>query len=152
MCNLKSCIRSWFHVHNAEHMRKGLAGTQAGASIPLRQWCISPLFQISILPPKKISVSWNFFPILPFPKKNFNFYPPKFLMIFLVINHKSQISPYFENFPPVLEKFNCFLNTLCVFRFPFPLLWPWCIYASPNARTGRPWPMYGSTLMATSEH
>jgi len=20
-----------------------------------------------------------------------------------------------------------------------PLLWPWCIYASPNARTGRPW-------------
>jgi len=21
----------------------------------------------------------------------------------------------------------------------FPLLWPWCIYASPNARTGRPW-------------
>jgi len=27
-------------------------------------------------------------------------------------------------------------NTLCVFRFP--LVWPWCIYASYNALTGRP--------------
>ena len=47
------------------------------------------------------------------------------------------ISPTFKNFPPVLEKFTCFLHTLCV-SFS-PLLWPWCIYASPNARTGRPW-------------
>ena len=38
--------------------------------------------------------------------------------------------------PPVLRKFTCFLHTLRVF-FP-PLLWPWCIYASPNARTGCP--------------
>ena len=46
-------------------------------------------------------------------------------------------SPTLKNVPPVLEKFTCFLHTLCVFRFP--LLWPWCIYASPNARTGRFW-------------
>jgi len=48
----------------------------------------------------------------------------------------SPFPPYFHKFPPVSEKFTCFLHTLCVFRFP--LLWPWCIYASPNARTGRP--------------
>ena len=30
-----------------------------------------------------------------------------------------------------------FLQTFCDFRFP--LLWPWCINASHNARTGRPW-------------
>ena len=38
--------------------------------------------------------------------------------------------------PLFSKKSNTFLHTLCVFRFP--LLWPWCIYASPNARTGRP--------------
>src|SRR6218665_1621006 len=58
--------------------------------------------------------------------------------LFLVIGHKFRISPsiflgsvhfppvhencYFrstlKNFPPVLEKFTCFLHTLCVFRFP----------------------------------
>ena len=43
-------------------------------------------------------------------------------------------SPLLLQFPPVLGKFTCFLHTLRVF---FPLLCPWCIYASPNARTGR---------------
>ena len=38
-------------------------------------------------------------------------------------------------FPSVLHKFTCFLLTLRVFRFP--RLLPWCIYALPNARTGR---------------
>src|SRR6218665_2981696 len=58
--------------------------------------------------------------------------------LFLVIDHKFRISPLFslfqyisllfrenyyfpptlKNFPPVLEKFTCFLHTLCVFRFP----------------------------------
>jgi len=41
-------------------------------------------------------------------------------------------------FPPVLHKFTCFLHTFYVY-FVSPLLWPWCICASPNARTGRPW-------------
>jgi len=44
--------------------------------------------------------------------------------------------PYFHKFPPVFGKFTSFL-ILSVY-FP-PLLWPWCMYASPNARTGRPW-------------
>src|SRR6218665_1994866 len=57
---------------------------------------------------------------------------------FLVIDHKFQISPLFSlfqyisplfrenysfpptltNFPPLLDKFTCFLHTLRVFRFP----------------------------------
>src|SRR6218665_893914 len=56
----------------------------------------------------------------------------------LVIDHKFRISPLFSvfqyisplfgenyyfppplnNFPPILEKFTCFLRTLCVFPFP----------------------------------
>jgi len=69
--------------------------------------------------------------------------------LFLVVDHKFQYtsplfreifySPYFDKFPPVFEKFPCFLHTLCVLRSP--LLWRWCIYASPNARTGRLWLM-----------
>jgi len=43
--------------------------------------------------------------------------------------------PYFFKFPPWFRKFACFLRTLC--NFPH-ILWPWCIYASHNARTGRP--------------
>ena len=44
-----------------------------------------------------------------------------------------------QNLPPVFVKFTCFLHNLCVFRFP--LVWPWCIYASHNAHrsTGRLW-------------
>jgi len=49
------------------------------------------------------------------------------------------IPPALENFPLVLENFTCFSRTFVY--FVSPLLWPWCIYASPNARTGRPWLM-----------
>ena len=73
--------------------------------------------------------------ILPLPEKFLDFHPPKFLMtfLFLVIDHKFRISPIFpvsvhflpvsrkllfpptfKNFLPVLEKFTCFLHTLCV--------------------------------------
>ncbi len=45
--------------------------------------------------------------------------------------------PALTNFPPVFGKFISVLHALRVIFFP--LLWPWCIYASPNARTGRPW-------------
>ena len=51
--------------------------------------------------------------------------------------------PTFINFSPVFGKFTCFLHTLCVFRFP--LLLPWCIYTSHNARTGRPYRVSAST-------
>jgi len=82
---------------------------------------------------------------------------PLFWWPFLVINHKFQISPLFSlfqyisspvsrkllfpptftNFPSVLEKLTCFY--ILFVYFVAPLIWPWCIYASPNARTGRPW-------------
>ena len=84
----------------------------------------------------------------------FYFHPQKFLMtFFLVIDSKFRIPPifavsvhsplsekiiiclYFLKFPPDLVKFT-FFYILCVFHFP--LVWPWCIYASHNARTGRP--------------
>src|SRR6218665_1731735 len=74
-----------------------------------------------------------------FSRKFLHYHPPKFLMTFyLVVNHKFRISPLFslfqyispcfakiiispftlKNFPPVFQKFTCFLHTLCVFRFP----------------------------------
>ena len=66
-------------------------------------------------------------------------FPPIFAVSvhFPPVSRKLFFPPYFYKFPPpVLGKFTCFLHTLRVF---FPLLWPWCIYASPNARTGRLW-------------
>ena len=39
--------------------------------------------------------------------------------------------PTFQNFPKIQQLFTYFT---CI----SPLLWPWCIYASPNARTGHP--------------
>ena len=77
---------------------------------------------------------------------------------FLVLHHKFPIFllfPCFDvsnRFPPIsgncslffskypssdFVKFTCLLHALHVFRFP--LLLPWCIYASHNARTGCPW-------------
>jgi len=71
----------------------------------------------------------------------------KFL-IFPIFPLFQYISPLFrENyyFPPLhfkispcFRKSYVFLHTLCVFCFPLVL--PWCIYASNNARTGRLWP------------
>ena len=151
MCNLKSCIRSWFHVHDAEHMRKGLAGTQAGASIPLRQWCISPCFRFQSCSRKNFSLV-KIFSNFTFSEKNFNFYRPKFLMIFF--SHQLQICNFprfsgcFSTFLPYFGKITLspptFANFLLSFRkiyvlftyflcCSFPtLLWPWCIYASHN--------------------
>ena len=78
----------------------------------------------------------------------------------LFFSHRPQIPnfPYFryfstfpslfrENyyFPPTLTNFlPCFTQIHRLFTYftciSFPLLLlPWCIYASPNARTGRPW-------------
>ena len=121
-----------------------------GRPSPLRSWCI-PLFS------KKFLTLRNFFTILPFPKNFLIFIRRNSWWLFF--SHRPQISnfppifhvsvhfptcftkiiipPTFTNFPPVLKNFTCFLHTLCEFRFP--LLWSWCIYASPNARTGRPW-------------
>ena len=42
---------------------------------------------------------------------------------------------YFSKFPPCFRQIHLlFTYFTCI----SPLLWPWCIYASPNARTGRP--------------
>jgi len=125
-----------------------------GRPFPLRPWCI-PLFQIYPLFSKKCQTLWKILKNLPFPENCLDFHPPKFLMTFF-FSHPPQISnfpllslyisfpvsqkllfPLLWKIPPVLEKFSCFLHTLCVFRPP--LLWPWCIYASRNARIGRPW-------------
>ena len=112
------------------------------------KWSISPLFQISpyflkiSLTPSKIFKIWPFqkkilmtffshhpqiykFEIFPLYYRIFIPFPPHFGKIF----H----SPYFAKFPPDFVKFPCFVHAFC--DFPFPLLWPWCIYASHNART-----------------
>ena len=45
--------------------------------------------------------------------------------------------PSFYKFPPLFSQNSPAFYILSVY-FVSPLLWPWCIYASPNARTGRP--------------
>jgi len=95
--------------------------------------------------------------ILTFCQQKFSvFIRQNFWWPFLVIHSKFRISnPLFSlnsTFPSVSAKLlfpllleistrfrkniHVFLHTLCVFRFL--LVWPWCIYASHNARTGRP--------------
>jgi len=132
--------------------------SNAGASILPEAMMHFPLFQISSYFPKKFQTPWNIFPILPpFPTNFSIFIHQNFWWLFLVIDHKFWIypyfycfstfppyfekiiiSPYFSKFPPWFRKITCFfLHTLC-FSFP-PLIWPWCIYASHNACTGRPW-------------
>jgi len=74
------------------------------------------------------------------PKPVMHFSPisdcPSFQKIYVYENFKKFIiSPYFRKFTSDFLEFVCFLHTLRVFRSP--LLWPWCIYASYNARTGR---------------
>jgi len=102
----------------------------------------SPYFQ-------KIFRLWTIFKILnvTFSEKVFDFHPPEFLIFF---SHRPKISnflpifpvsvyfplfrenyyfpPTLTNFPPVFEKFTCFLHTLCVFRFlPTLLMMHLCI-------------------------
>src|SRR6218665_2842011 len=47
-------------------------------------------------------------------------FPPYFpcFTTFPSVSRQLLFPPYFSKFPPVLEKFTCFLHTLCVFRFP----------------------------------
>ena len=106
---------------------------------------IHPLWGNDAFPPcfgflpyfrKTSQTPWKIFPILPFPEKFLDFHPPKFLMtVFLVIDYKCWISPYFPvslYFPLFRENYyflptftplfsgnvRVFLHTLCVFRFP----------------------------------
>ena len=115
------------------------ASTQERPS-PLRQWCISPCFR--------------FPPIFTFSQKNSIFIRQNILWPFLVFDYKFRISPLFSLFEyispyfwkiivsplllqilPDFVKFTCFY-ILYVFLVS-PLVWPWCIYASHDARTGR---------------
>ena len=124
-----------------------------------------PFFQISHLFSKNFQTVENF-QILPFPEKFSYFHPPKFLMTFfsyqLQIWNFPPISAVSVHLPPILEKdiisqlllkislwfrqIYVFLHAFCMFSFPTPLLWSWCIYASHNARTGRPWKLVGLTV------
>src|SRR6218665_903622 len=104
-----------------------------------------PLFPKKCLTPWKISQLFLFFR-----EKFSDFYPPKFLMTFS-FSHQPQISnvplfPLFQYISPYFDKIilsPTFINRqIYVFFtyfmcFSFPLLLPWCIYASHNARTGR---------------
>ncbi len=102
----------------------------SGASIPLRQWCISPLFQIFPYFRKKFRLRGKFSQFYLFPKK-FQFSSAKF---FLSLTTNFEFSPYFRcfsTFPPISRKllfpptfqisfpnfvkFTCFL---CVFCLP----------------------------------
>jgi|SRR6218665_1369091 len=108
-----------------------------GASIPPEAMMHSLLFQISPCFHKIFRLCRKFSKFYLFPT---NFSSAKISDDFFVIDHIFQISPYFpylstfppcfakiiispptfQNFPPVLEKFTCFLvlHTLCVFHFP----------------------------------
>ena len=129
--------------------------TAQGRPSHLRPWCISPLFQI---PPifETFSDSVENFQNVIFSRKISPFSSAKISDdLFLVINRKFRIPPIFpvsvhfppvsrkfifpptlKNVPPVFEKFTC--SYILYVHFVSLLLWPWCIYASPNARTGRP--------------
>src|SRR6218665_997883 len=70
---------------------------------------------------------WKIFKILPliFPISSAKisdlyFFPPIFSVSvhFPRVSRKLLFPPYFEQFPPVFQKFTCLLHTLCVFRFP----------------------------------
>ena len=73
-----------------------------------------------------------------------------FWWLFLVIDYKFWIPPIFAVSTPDLVKFTTFLHTLCV--FVSPLVWPWCIYASRNARTRCPWLTMTSIHTSTTLH
>src|SRR6218665_3791187 len=102
------------------------------ASIPLEAMMHFPPVSNFPLFSTNFQTLWKIFKILPFPENFLDFHPPKFLMtflefppIFLVSVHFPSVSrkllfcpPTMKNFPPVFEKFTCFLHTLCVFLFP----------------------------------
>jgi len=117
---------------------------------------------VSDFPPyfqKNCQPLWKIFPITPFPQKIFQFSSTKikFLMTFfshwlnfefplfslfqnisLPISGKLLFPPTFANVPPDFVKFTSFY--ILYLFFVSPLVWPWCIYASHKACTGRPCP------------
>ena len=121
------------------------------------------------------------FPILAFPRKISDFHSPTISddlwILISPIFAKQYISSEFwiplfslnSTFPPIsgtslfplyllkfphdFVKFSCFLLTLRVFRYP--LVWPWCIYASHNARRllgASDSVLYRSTRFLTAVH
>jgi len=68
---------------------------------------------------------------------NFEF-PPLFSLFQYIspLFRKNYSFPYFYKFPPLFYANSPAFYILYVYCSP--LLWPWCIYASPNARTWRP--------------
>ena len=122
---------------------------------PLRQLFISPCFRFPPIFEIFCLTRGKFFQFN-FSGKNFRFFIRKISdYLFLLIDYKFQFpsyfrcfstfaphfgkiiillpilfSPYFYKFPPWFPNFYVFSPTFCVFRFP--LLLPWCIYASHN--------------------
>ena len=128
------CSHFQFLIKSWNLLRKISGTLNPEASIPLRPWCISPLFQISPYFSKKFRTLKKIFAIWLFPRKISWFSYTKISDdLFLVIDHIFRISPLFslfqyisplfrENyffplllqiFPPILG--TCFLHTLRVF-------------------------------------
>jgi len=122
-----------------------------GASIPPETMMHFPLcFRFSPYFPKIFRLCGKFSKCYLFPKFFSIFICQNFWWPCLVIDPLfslfQHISPLFcENyyFPPTLKnspmfsKYSPAFYILYVY-FVYPLLWPWCIYASPNARTDAP--------------
>ena len=69
-------------------------------------------------------------------------FPPNFpgFSTFPSVSRKLLFPPTFKNFPSCFQKIHLLFTYFMCISFS-PLLWPWwCICASPNARTKRPWP------------
>ena len=111
-----------------------LTYTHSGASIPLRQWCISPLFQIFPLFPKKLPDSKENFPDFSFSHKIFRIFRFSSAQIsddffYLVIDQKFWIFPlfrenycfpYFYKFPPWFRKNYVFVTCfMCISFAPY---------------------------------
>jgi len=121
----------------------------AEASIPL--WdnhAFPPLFQIPHpLFPKNFQKPWKIFPISPFSQQIFQ------ILWFSSANISDDLFSHWlkiSNLPllwenyyfPLLFNFPLISENLCFFTYFtcfLPLVWPWCIYASRNACTGRLW-------------
>src|SRR6218665_29068 len=110
-----------------------------GRPSPWGNDAFSTLFQIPPYFRKNFLTRGNFLPkFYLFPDKFSDFFLPKFLMTFLVIEYKFEISPLFSMFHYIYPlfrknhysslylqtslhdfvKLTCFLYTFCVFRFP----------------------------------
>jgi len=111
--NIYSVATGWISVE-----------VRTGASIPLRQWCISPLFHISPYFRKFLGTPRKISPIWPFPKTISDFHPPKFLTtaffeflpISPVLAHIPPISGIFS-FPPIFAKISLpdFVKLTCFY-------------------------------------